>query len=38
MSAAVLVLGPHVQKDGILGRAAAVDFFVDIYSFKKILN
>lgn len=38
MSAAEFVLCPHIQKDGTLGCAAAVDFLVDVYSFKNIQN
>ncbi len=36
MAAAVFIFCTDIDKDSSLGRPAAVDFLVDIYSFKKI--
>jgi hypothetical protein len=36
MAAAVFIFCTDIDKDGSLGRPAAVDFLVDIYGFKKI--
>ena len=36
VSAAILVLAAHIEKDGALGCPAAVDFFVNIYRLEKI--